>query len=332
MFAKWFGKKSPKAGKDQLVVRVASKRKVADAVWELVLENPEGGDLPAWEAGAHIDIVVDKGKARQYSLAGDPAVRSRYQVAVLLEPESRGGSERICHDIETGDELVISLPRNHFPLATEGDYYLLVAGGIGITPLLAMAHQLHRSGKNFQLLYRAKSRVWAAYADELSSQPWFDQVTFYFSDQGGRETFQLDQLLGSARANTHLYVCGPNAFIEVVEQAAIPVLGEENVHSEKFYPEEHDTSEDKAFELVCQRSGVTVQVPADQSIIQVLEAHGIDVPTSCENGICGSCISKVLEGEVEHRDEVLTKADHEKRHLFTPCCSRAKGDRLVIDL
>lgn len=332
MFAKWFGKKAPKAGKGQLLVKVAGKRKVAESVWELILEDPEGKDLPVWEAGAHIDVVLDKGLIRQYSLAGNPADRSRYQLAVLLEPESRGGSTRICQQVEEGEELVISLPRNHFQLNLDADYYLLVAGGIGVTPLLAMAHQLHAAGKAFRLYYRSRSLNWAAYATELDAQPWSDAVGYYFSDEGGRESFQIEQMLGAAPANTQLYVCGPNSFIEMIEQAAIPVLGEEAVHSEKFYPEEHDTSGDKPFELVCQKSGLTVEIPADQTIVEVLDANGIDVPVSCTEGICGSCISKVIEGEVEHRDEVLTKADREKRHLFTPCCSRAKGDRLVVDL
>lgn len=332
MFAKLFKKKSPKAGKGQLLVKVESKRKVAEAVWELILVDLEGNDLPQWEAGAHIDIVLEKGLIRQYSLAGSPADRSRYQLAVLLEPESRGGSTRICHQINEGDELVISMPRNHFPLVFDADYSLLVAGGIGVTPLLAMAHELHSVGKAFRLVYRSRSKSWAAYATELAQQPWSDQVDYFFSDEGGRESFQIEQILAEVPANTHLYVCGPNSFIESIEQAAIPVLGEDAVHSEKFYPEEHDTSGDKAFELVCQRSGLTLQVPANETIVQVLEANGVDVPTSCQDGMCGSCISKVIEGEVEHRDEVLTKADREKRHLFTPCCSRAKGDRLVVDL
>lgn len=332
MFAKLFGKKSPKAGKGQLVVRVASKRKVAETVWELILENPEGGDLPPWDAGAHIDIVLEKSLIRQYSLAGDPADRSRYQLAVLLEPESRGGSTRICNQVIEGDELVISAPRNHFALSLDADFYLLIAGGIGITPLLAMAHQLHAAGKDFRLCYRSRSASWAAFSQELAAQPWSDKVETYFSDEGGRESFNLDEMLAAAPSNSQLYVCGPNSFIETVEQTATAVLGEDAVHSEKFYPEEHDTSGDKAFELVCQKSGLTVEIPADESIVQVLEANGIDVPTSCTEGICGSCISKVIEGEVEHRDEVLTKADREKRHLFTPCCSRAKGERLVVDL
>jgi vanillate O-demethylase ferredoxin subunit len=332
MFARLFGKKSPKAGKGQLLVRVASKRKVAETVWELILKHPEGGDLPSWGAGAHIDIVLEKNLVRQYSLAGNPADRSCYQLAVLLEPESRGGSTRICHEVSEGDELVISEPRNHFALSMEADFYLLIAGGIGVTPLLAMAHQLHAVGKSFRFCYRSRSASWAAFAKELADQPWSDKVEYYFSDEGGRESFKFKEILANAPSNSQLYVCGPNSFIEMVEQDATDVLGEESVHSERFYPEEHDTSGDKAFELVCEKSGVTVEVPADQSIVQVLEANGIDVPTSCTEGICGSCISKVIEGEVEHRDEVLTKADREKRHLFTPCCSRARGDRLVADL
>jgi len=332
MFAKLFEKKSPKVGKGQLLVKVASKRQVAETVWELILEHPEGGDLPFWEAGAHIDILLEKNLVRQYSLAGNPADRSRYKLAVLLEPESRGGSTRICHQVSEGDELVISKPRNHFALSLEADFYLLIAGGIGVTPLLAMAHELHTQRKAFKLFYRSRSRSWAAYAGELEEQPWSDQVRCHFSDEGGRESFRLEEFLAEAPANTHLYVCGPNAFIEMVEQAAIPMLGEESVHSEKFYAEEYDTSGDRAFELVCQKSGLTLQVPAHETIVQVLEAKGIDVPISCTEGICGSCISEVVEGEVEHRDEVLTKADREKRHLFTPCCSRAKGERLVVDL
>ncbi len=332
MFAKWFGKKSPLAGPGQHLVRVAAKRRVAETIWELELRTADGAELPAWEAGSHIDLILDKLTVRQYSLAGDPAQRDRYLIAVLLEPKGRGGSKRICEQLAVGGELLISSPRNHFALAPDASHSLLLAGGIGITPLLAMAHQLHRQGKPFDLVYRARSRAWAAYADELAQQPWASRVTCYFSDEGGRASFDLDALLKAQPAGNHLYVCGPNAFIEAVEQAALPLLGEGAVHSEKFHPEAHDKSGDHAFELVCRKSGVTLTVPADRTIVQVLEEHGIDIPTSCQDGICGSCISQVIEGEVEHRDELLTRADREKRGLFTPCCSRAKGDRLVVDL
>lgn len=334
MFKKLFGKKSGEFSqpKDTLAVVVASKKTVAEKVVELELRDPEGGDLPAFTAGSHIDLHIAKDQMRQYSLANNPAESDRYLCAVLIEEEGTGGSKAIAEKIQEGDKLYASRPRNHFVLSEEADHSLLIAGGIGVTPLLAMAHQLKQQNKSFNFYYRCRSRSRAAYAD-LLIQEFGDSVECFFSDEGGRENFDLGKILEDVSASTHLYTCGGNDFMDKVVEAAKSKLPEEQIHLEHFHPPENENQgENKAFELYCNKSDKTLQVPADKSIVMVLEENGIDIPISCTEGVCGSCITKFTEGEVEHRDFVLSKSEKEKKRLFTPCCSRAVGSRLAIDI
>ena len=269
---------------------------------------------------------------RQYSLSNNPADKSHYRVAVLIEEQGKGGSIAVRDLVNEGDILSISQPRNHFPLEEKANYSILVAGGIGLTPLLAMAYQLRDAGQPFMLYYRCKTRARAAYADLLLEE-FGSSVESLFSDEGGRENFDLDVILSEAPKGTQLYTCGANSFMEFVTETAAKYLSEEQIHLEHFYPVElTDSSDDQSFELYCQKSDVTVQVPADKSIVEVLDTAGVDVPISCTEGICGSCITPFLEGEVDHRDYVLSKSEKEKKRLFTPCCSRASTKRLVIDL
>ena len=310
---------------------IASKEFIADEVIEITLRSQDDEPLPSFSAGAHIDFSIRSDLLRQYSLAGNPNDSSQYQIAVLIEEEGTGGSLALRDELKVGDSIQISLPRNHFPLVAGASYSVLFAGGIGITPLLSMAYQLRESGQEFKLYYRAKRRASAAYADLLKSE-FGDAVECLFSDEGGREAFDLGAILSDLPKETELYTCGSKSFMGFITEKAANYLPENKIHLEHFYPDEAvDTSGDKGFELYCAKSDVQVQVPADKSIIEVLDEAGVDIPVSCTEGVCGSCITRFTEGEVEHRDCILNKAEKEKKQLFTPCCSRAKSNRLVID-
>jgi len=334
MLRKLFGKASDEFSqpKDTLAVVVSSKKTIADKVVELELRSPEGGDLPAFTAGSHIDLHLSKDQMRQYSLANNPTEKDRYLCAVLIEEEGTGGSKAVAEKVQEGDRLFVSNPRNHFALSEDAEHSILIAGGIGVTPLLAMAYRLKQQGKSFKFYYRCRTRSRAAYA-ELLVQEFADSVECFFSDEGGREMFDLIRIMEDVPPNTHLYTCGGNDFMDQVVEAAKTRLPEEQIHLEHFHPPEiENQGEDAGFELYCTKSDKRLQVPADKSIVEVLDENGIDIPISCTEGICGSCITHFTEGEVDHRDFVLSKSEKEKKRLFTPCCSRAAGPRLAIDI
>ena len=329
---KVFGKANPQntAKGNTLSVVVASKEYIADQIIELELKTEDGSDLPNFSAGAHIDLHIRSDLIRQYSLAGNPNNLSTYRIAVLIEEEGTGGSIALRDEINVGQSVQISQPRNHFPLVKSA-YSVLFAGGIGITPLLSMAYELRDSGQSFKLYYRSKQRTLSAYA-ELLDQEFGDSVACLFSDEGGREKFELDRILAELASGANLYTCGSKGFMGFITEAAAKHLPEENIHLEHFYPDQAMSSlEAKGFEVYCEKSDVLVQVPADKSIVDVLHDAGVEIPVSCTEGVCGSCITHFTEGEVDHRDCILSKSEKEKKQLFTPCCSRALGDRLVID-
>lgn len=314
-----------------MTVQVQAKRLEADGVAGFTLVDPHGRELPAFTAGAHIDVQPEPGLLRQYSLCNAPGTTDHYQIAVLREPQSRGGSQAMHETVAEGDLIQISAPRNHFELAVEAKRSLLLAGGIGITPILAMAQQLHGEGADFELHYSARSQANMAFYASLTSGVLSDRVHCYFDDEDRR--LPIDQLVAQAQQGTHLYVCGPGGYIDFVMQS-FQAAGwpEVQLHTEFFTAEAIDTSADGSFEVVLARSGESYRIPADQTVAEVLLDNDVDLLTSCEQGICGTCITKVLEGTPEHRDRYMSEAEHAANDCFTPCCSRAKTDRLVIDL
>lgn len=319
-------------------VRVASVREVsADArTYELVA--PDAAQLPPWTPGAHIDVEIETGIVRHYSLCGDPADRGCYRIAVKREDRGRGGSLRMHQEIRSGDTLRISLPRNLFALQQQpaGTSTLLLAGGIGITPLLAMAYSLHAAGADFELHVCSRDRQFLPFADEMVRWPFSASVRTHLDTQAAGGRVDLGRLIprwdaGKPRA---LYVCGPAPFIDaalgVAQQAGWPA---EALHCERFA---HDAAgskpDDAPFTLHLRRSDITLNVPADRSILEVMEARGMKPASSCREGICGSCICTVVEGEVDHRDAVLTALEHRQTQRIAICVSRARGERLAIDL
>lgn len=319
---------------DSLSVCVSAK--YADTADVCVLElTPVSGDvLPSFTAGSHIDVHLPNGLVRQYSLANDPAESHRYVIAVLREPESRGGSVSVHDDIQVGDTITISAPRNAFPLHEGSAPGLLLAGGIGITPILSMAEALTDAGTDFTFHYCARSSDRMPFQQRLSEARYASQVQLHLDDGAAAQRFDIKGTLNDAADNTQLYICGPAGFIEAVLDAAREQgWPEERLHREFFAPAESaDSGEAGVFELRLSKSGINVTVAADQTAVAALEAAGIEVPVSCEQGICGTCLTRVQEGTPDHKDNYLTDEERVANDQFLPCCSRAISDYLVIDL
>lgn len=316
-----------------LDVLVEQKWLEAEDSYGLTLTSPNGGDLPEFTAGAHIDVHVTDDLIRQYSIYNAPDERSAYRICVTRDPQSRGGSKAIAEDIQQGDILRISKPRNLFELNLDVPNYLLIAGGIGITPIFSMAEQLHRQEKPFKLVYRAKSRQRAALVEQLEEERFAGHVGFHFSDESEGEPFKLDELIASQSQDTHLYVCGPVGMIESVLAAAEKAGWDPSrVHYESFSPMPSDAAEGEAFRIELAKSGTTLVVPPGRSIAEVLNENGIEVPLSCEQGLCGTCIVNVLEGEPDHRDSFLTRRQRKANGSIITCCSRSLTPSLVLDL
>ncbi|GAA4721403.1 PDR/VanB family oxidoreductase [Phytohabitans rumicis] len=298
----------------------------------LDLVSPDEVELPEFAAGAHVDVLVDgaAGLVRQYSLCGPPHERTRYRLAVLAETASRGGSLGM-HRLRKGDRLRISLPRNRFGLSHEARRHLLVAGGIGITPLLAMAHALEASGAEYELHYCARSRADSAFLTELEHNP---HIRLHFDDGPDEQRFRTATDIGPPDPETAIYVCGPGGFMDFVISAALEAgWRAEAIHKERFTPVQDATPKAAGgtFTVRLAKTGGEYEIKEGESILDVLLANDVDAPYSCQQGICGECIVRVLAGEPDHRDDILT--DRERADgMFTPCSSRAHSPILELDL
>ncbi|MHC8510125.1 MAG: PDR/VanB family oxidoreductase [Rhodospirillales bacterium] len=296
------------------------------------LRMPDGGPVPAFTAGAHIDVHMD-GFARQYSMCNDPAETHRYVFGVLRENESRGGSIWVHDRLEEGARLKISGPRNNFPLTEGARHHVLVAGGIGVTPILCMAWKLAGQNASFEMHYCAKSRSDAAFADTLDRSPITGNLTWHFDGGDPAKGFDLKAAFADVKPDTHIYCCGPAGMIAAAK-AATAHWPQGTFHFESFAAAEapETVAPARGFEVEIASSGAVFQVPEDKSIAAVLRENGVEVDTLCEDGICGTCITAVLEGEPDHRDSVLDNAEKAAGKLITVCCSRAKSARLKLDL
>ncbi|MDX2355901.1 PDR/VanB family oxidoreductase [Dietzia sp. PP-33] len=305
---------------------VAGRRDVAEGVVELVLEAADGGDLPVWEPGAHIDIVLDDGAIRQYSLCGDPADPTTYRVAILREPDGRGGSRRIHEELHPGARVEIKGPRNHFPLR-ESPRYLFIAGGIGVTPLIPMMRAAEAAGAEWRFVYGGRSESTMGYVDELRA--WGDRVTIWPEDSHG--LIDLERLLGSPEEGTLVYSCGPEPLLAAVEKRCA-TWPQGSLNLERFSAVEVDTSRDSGFDVELRQTGTTLHVDEDQTILEVVTEAGVYVSTSCTEGTCGSCETTILEGTADHRDVVLSPEEQDAQETMMICVSRATCPRLVLDL
>ena len=314
-----------------LRLRVAAKSVAAEGVAAFRLVGEPGQSLPGFAAGAHVDVQMEPGLVRQYSLCNPSAAPVDYEIAVLKEPASRGGS-RFMHDsLIVGAELCASLPKNHFALV-EGASAVLLAGGIGITPLLAMAQELAAQERAFELHYCARSPARAAFMARLSRSLFADRVHFHFDDGPADQRLDMPAVLANAGTEYHLYVCGPGGFIEHVLTAARQAGWPEARLHREFFTAPTTSASASIFEIELAHSGRRLTVPADKTVLEILTAAGIDVPASCEAGVCGTCMTRVIGGTPDHRDVYLTEAEHARNDCFTPCCSRACSPRLVLDL
>lgn len=314
-------------------VIVTRKTREAEGIYSFELARADGSALVPFSAGSHIDVHLPSGLIRQYSLCNSPDEQHRYQIGVLLDPATRGGSEAM-HALEEGSRVQISEPRNLFALAHGASRSLLFAGGIGVTPILCMAERLAQISAPFQLHYCARSAASVAFAERIRTSSFAGQAHLHFDDQPQTRLYAAAALAGY-RAGDHLYVCGPGGFMAfVLEQARQAGWPEESLHREYFAAQPASANELEAgsFEVVLASSGRALLVPADRTVAEVLVESGIDLPLSCEAGICGTCLTRVLEGEPEHRDMFLTPAEQALNDQFTPCCSRSRSPRLVLDL
>jgi vanillate O-demethylase ferredoxin subunit len=316
-----------------LTVRVAKKTGEAMDICGLELVDVDGRDLPAFSAGSHIDVHLPNGLTRQYSLCNSPNERHRYVIGVLKDGASRGGSRSVHDDVLEGESLRISAPRNHFHLAEEADSHLLLAGGIGVTPILSMAEQLLADGKNFEMHYCARSVNRMAYFDRIVQSDFSQQVQFHFDDENEAQRLNLDALLDEPRVGVHLYVCGPKGFMDaVLSMARAKQWPEAQLHYEFFAADPISTEGDQSFLVKLAKSGRVVTIPKDVTVAQALAAAGVEVPTSCEQGLCGSCLTRVVTGKPDHKDMYLTEEERARNDQFLPCCSRSKSPILVLDL
>ena len=300
----------------------------AEGVISLTLADSGGAQLPAWTPGAHIDLLLPD-TVRQYSLCGAPGDQHTWRIAVLLDPAGRGGSVKVHETLKVGDQVAVQGPRNHFPLHA-APRYIFIAGGIGITPILPMIAVATEAGSDWQLYYGGRSQASMAFLDEL--ERYGERVIIWPDDERG--LLPLDDILADPADGALVYCCGPEGLLAAAERrcAAWPAGA---LHLERFAAKpqpEAAAGEEAAFEVVCQRSGLTVTVPPGKSIIDALDEQGVSVLSSCQEGVCGTCETAVLEGVPDHRDSLLSEDEREANEYMMVCVSRSKSDRLVLDL
>ena len=304
----------------------------AEGILSFELVHPDRAALPPFEPGSHVDVTTRDGTLRQYSLCNDPVERQRYRIAVLREVAGRGGSRFMHEDVRVGDFLEVSLPRNHFSLAADAGRHLLIAGGVGITPILSMAHALRRQAAAYEIHYCTRSAGRTAFKEEIG-QVAAGKVSLHHDHGDPSSGLDVAELLRVVVPGTHVYCCGPAGLMRAVE-AATTHWPPQSIHFEHFAAAKADpyTAEgDAEFEVELGSTGAILPVPADRTILAVLRNAGTHVESSCEAGVCGTCRTRYLSGSADHRDYVLT--DDERRDWIMVCVSRATpGDRLLLDL
>jgi vanillate O-demethylase ferredoxin subunit len=326
------GRKKMLQAPAKLRLRVSAAQKIAEDIVQFDLVAEDQSDLTSYAAGAHVDVYTPTGLIRQYSLCGDPADHSRYRIAVKLEPQSRGGSKWMHDDLKLDGSVLVSQPRNNFLLSKTADPVILMAGGIGITPLISMAYALSAEGRLWKLHYFVRSEAHAAFRHLLASRTFAEHVEFHVGLDVAATLDTIQRLVSVQPTDAQLYICGPEPFMNAVTGVAAGTWSNGSVHLEHFVanPDLDVTGEE--FEVVLARSGESLMVGPDQTIIEALAASGYPIETSCEQGVCGTCVTKVLSGAPDHRDMFLTDEEKSSGKLMTPCVSRARGHQIVLDL
>ena len=326
-------RESKRPAQKRLLLHIRKKTVEAEGICSFELVDPAGKKLPRFSPGSHIDVYLRTGLVRQYSLCNDPRERYRYQIGVLRTSDSRGGSQAMHDDLEEGSALEVGMPRNHFPLVPAAKRSLLIAGGIGVTPILSMAEQLASIEADFSMHYCSRSLLHAGFLNRIKSSIYAQRVTFHFSEGASSQRLDLQALLAGPDAVTHLYVCGPVGFMDaVIDTAKKNGWSNERLHREYFAGEIGNPDHNVEFDVKLASTGRIYRVAKDKSIVATLSEAGVSIPTSCEQGVCGTCLTRVLDGEPDHRDSYLNEEDRIKNDLLLPCCSRAKSSMLVLDL
>jgi ferredoxin-NADP reductase len=309
-------------------VRIVDITTVSEGVRAIHLSPIDGADLPPWSPGAHVDLHLEQGLVRQYSLCGPLDDSSTWRIAVLLEPSSRGGSRWLHEELTAGDKIQVVGPRNHFLLEPAGEY-LFIAGGIGITPILPMLEAVTAQGATWRLLYGGRSRTSMAFVEEL--EKYGDRVTIAPRDEVGDLAIAAE--LERCGPGVAVYCCGPAPLLSAVEDAC-SALPRGTTHFERFTARDIGDAAIGAgpFEVVLDRSGISVQVAADESIVDAVNRVGVAVETSCREGICGSCETRVVAGSPVHRDSILSEEEQQAGDVMMICVGRASSQRLVLDL
>jgi phthalate 4,5-dioxygenase reductase subunit len=314
-------------GSAMVARRVTRAEQIAEDIHLFELRDPAATDLPEFSAGAHICVRVPNGLIRKYSLCNDPAERDRYVIAVKREAGGRGGSDSMIRDVTAGSELSVSAPANNFALTRSTGGYLFVAGGIGITPIMSMIHHLQTEGGRFKLCYCTRSPAATAFRDELSGPAFRGKVTIHHDHGDLAQAIDLWPILEAPKGQ-QLFCCGPRGLMQAVRDMT-GHWSPSAVHFEAFTEAAESKPDDKPFRVRLARTGETVEVPVGVTILEALRAHGLEVPSSCESGTCGTCRTRLIAGEADHRDLVL--ADDERDRNIMVCVSRARSDELVID-
>lgn len=322
------GRVTPDGEPDFMSLTVTRKERVANGITLFELRRADGQPLPPFTAGSHLTVQVPNGTRRNYSLCSDPADTSCYLIAVKRDGRGRGGSVSMSDDVQAGQQLLMSSPRNNFALAERAGSFLFVAGGIGITPILSMMRHLKRGGdRPFKLYYCTRDADSTAFIPELTAE-FGDAVTVHHDNGDIDQALDLWPLLEKP-SGAHVYCCGPRGLMESVEDMS-GHWPSGTVHFESFGVSAKAFADNQPFRVKLEKTQQTLDVPADKSILETLRAHGLRVPSSCESGTCGSCKTRLLAGEAEHRDMVL--GDEEKSDHIMVCVSRAKSSELVLDL
>jgi tetrachlorobenzoquinone reductase len=321
----------------ELEVRIASVRREAEGIHSLEFRALDNSALPTFTAGSHIDLMLAPGLTRSYSLSNDPQERGRYVVSVYKDPGSRGGSRHVHEELRVSDRLQISPPRNNFQLEETAGHTVLIAGGIGITPLKAMISKLNSLGLSWQLFYATKTRATAAFLDELQRleelQP--GRIHFHLSAESNganlpNKRLDLGALVSAAPASSHFYCCGPQSMMAAFEEATA-ALPRSQVHAE-YFAAKGTAAVDGGFKIALHRSQRSLEVLRGSTILETLLAADVNVPYSCKEGLCGSCKVRVIEGLPDHRDLVLSPDEHARNDQIMVCCSGSKTPLLVLDL
>ena len=308
-------------------LRVTRAEKIADGIHLFELRDPGGAELPPFTPGSHVAVKTPSGAERKYSLSNDPMETDRYVIAVKREENGRGGSSSMCDQVKTGDDLQVSDPKNDFPMGNSPAGYTLIAGGIGITPILSMARQLKSEGKSFKLYYLTRSPETTAFLDELKGPEWRGKVVIHHDGGNPDNGFDLWPVLEKPKGQ--IYCCGPAPLMDAVRDMS-GHWSQAAVHFEAFADGHTVKPEDVPFTVKLAKSGQSYPVPVGTPILEVLREHGHDVPSSCEAGSCGSCKTGLISGDVDHRDFVLL--DEEKTTYIMVCVSRGRGGDVVLDM